>query len=592
MYCWKCGSQIREGSAFCPMCGVVQNAEVKGPKVNLEFGFDDGSSKKNEKPQADAAPEAQVNEKPRPQNPAGTDNSDSVTQASWQGNTSNPGVDAYRQGTQKPAADPYRGSTANPGADTYNSSTSGPAWDDYQDDYQDDDQADYQRESAGRAGSRRQTAYEQAQRSRQQRAPREPRATREPRTPRPPRQGGNDASFIKYIEMGASVIGFVFLIPFIFGILRNIFRWLGYNLYARAIWNFGNFFGMIATILVWIILIASIAVLAGLIYLLVAKRGQDLIPLVTGIVAAGLVFITSILYLTHVVFVLRVILILAAAVLCLDLFVKVFLEKRGLTGSFNLADDFAMLKESFKSADEPVEPQRYTDPNIPQYAATPEIESGESYFDGKGVELFGMQILLSLVSVVTCSLATPWILVKKIKWETSHTVIEGKRQSFNGTATELFGHWIKWFLLSLVTCGLYLYYAHIDYMKWLTKHTTYVGMEMPDGNEYRNSYFDGSFAEYIGTGVLSGILTTVTCGIGYPWAFTMQQKYDIKSTVVCGDRYFYDGTGGGLFGVWIGNALLTMITCGIYSAWAQCALNRYFVGHTHIDAMNRPMVRR
>ena len=568
MYCWKCGSQIREGSAFCPMCGVVQNAEVKGPKVNLEFGFDDSASRKKQSAQAGEAGDTQTET-----------NQDAPTVGSMNARPSGTQTSSTAGNADYKAWDNYQDDAPDgAGTDNYNAGAG------YESDAGYDPGSDYGYGETGRQRAHRETAYESAKKARKS-APREPRA---PRTPRPPRNPDAAAGIVKYIEMGAAAIGFVFLVPFLLGVLKGIFRWIGYQLRLKLIWDLGGFFGILATILVWVILIGAVAVLAGLIYLLITKQGQDLIPLVVGIVVSGLIFLNSILYLTGVVFVLRVILVLAAAVLGLDLFVKVFLEKRGLTGGFNLADDFAMLREAFKSTDEPVEQQRYTNPNIPQYELTPEIENGESFFDGKGVELFGLQILLGLVSVVTCSLATPWILVKKLKWETSHTVIEGKRQSFNGTATELFGHWIKWFLLSLVTCGLYLYYAHIDYMKWLTKHTTYVGMEMPDGNEYRNSYFDGNFAEYIGTGVLSSILTTVTCGIGYPWAFTMKQKYDVKGMVVGGDRYFYDGTGGGLFGVWIVNALLTTITCGIYTAWAECALNRYFVCHTHIDAMNSP----
>ena len=197
-----------------------------------------------------------------------------------------------------------------------------------------------------------------------------------------------------------------------------------------------------------------------------------------------------------------------------------------------------------------------------------------------------MEILLGLLTLITCSLATPWVLVKKIKWETSHIVIEGKRQAFNGTATELFGLWVKWLLLSVVTCGFYMYYAHIDYMKWVVSHTSYAGRELPTGMRYKDSTFDGTFAGYLGTAILSSLLTAITCGFGYPWAYTKLHKWDIDNQTIGGDRYVYDGTGGGLFGVYIVNALLTTITCGIYLPWAECALNRYLISHTHIVRVN------
>ena len=53
------------------------------------------------------------------------------------------------------------------------------------------------------------------------------------------------------------------------------------------------------------------------------------------------------------------------------------------------------------------------------------------------------------------------------------------------------------------------------------------------------------------------------------------------------DIFSFDGTGGEFFGVYIVNWLLTAVTCGIYSAWASCAIDRYIVGHTHIDSMRR-----
>ena len=86
------------------------------------------------------------------------------------------------------------------------------------------------------------------------------------------------------------------------------------------------------------------------------------------------------------------------------------------------------------------------------------VPQGASYFDGTGGELFVKLLLLGLLSLITCSLATPWILVDVLKWRKTHTVLNGKRLDFDGTAGELFGHWIKWFLLSIVTCGIYGYY--------------------------------------------------------------------------------------------------------------------------------------
>ncbi|MBQ4149660.1 MAG: DUF898 family protein [Clostridium sp.] len=215
------------------------------------------------------------------------------------------------------------------------------------------------------------------------------------------------------------------------------------------------------------------------------------------------------------------------------------------------------------------------------------VPQGASYFDGTGGELFVKLLLLGLLSLITCSLATPWILVDVLKWRKTHTVLNGKRLDFDGTAGELFGHWIKWFLLSIVTCGIYLYFARVDYLKWEMKHTFYQGQSqyMPDGNS--SSYFDGTVAEYVGTGILSGLITVCSCGIAGAWGQTMVVQYETKGMSICGDRFTYTGTGGGLFGIYFVNLLLTLVTCGFYRAWAICAVNRYVYENTRIDSLRR-----
>ena len=59
---------------------------------------------------------------------------------------------------------------------------------------------------------------------------------------------------------------------------------------------------------------------------------------------------------------------------------------------------------------------------------------GDSYFDGTGGDLFVKQLLLTLLTIFTCSLATPWALVKVLEWRTSHTVIGGEGRSLDRTA--------------------------------------------------------------------------------------------------------------------------------------------------------------
>ena len=197
-----------------------------------------------------------------------------------------------------------------------------------------------------------------------------------------------------------------------------------------------------------------------------------------------------------------------------------------------------------------------------------------SYFDGTGGEIFVKLILFSLLTVVTCSLATPWILVDILRWRKRHTVINGKRLDFDGTAGELFGLWIKWLLLSVVTCGIYSYWVRKDYLDWEKSHTFYEGQAPYSSTGERISYFDGSLFELVGVSHLAQLLKAVTCGIGGAWGDNWANEVEFKGTCICGDRFFYTGTGGAIFGLYIKNVLLTSITCGIYAPWAMCAVYR------------------
>lgn len=95
----------------------------------------------------------------------------------------------------------------------------------------------------------------------------------------------------------------------------------------------------------------------------------------------------------------------------------------------------------------------------------------ESYFDGGLLQKIGWSILGSLVACITLGICTPWAICMIYRWETKHTVINGKRLAFDGTAMQLFGTWIKWLLLCIITLGIYSFWIQIKLKKWITKHT-------------------------------------------------------------------------------------------------------------------------
>ena len=599
MFCWKCGREVKDTMSFCPMCGT--SLKMPGVPQDMPHIAPQGTSQDTpwitqqdvqQSRQQDNSQDAQQRRQQRDPQDAQERRQQRDPQDAQERRQRRVSQDAQERRQRRVSQDAQQGEPQ------------GAYW----------EATRKKAKSTSSDGGRRNTG-----RTRSRAGAGSP-------------SGGDWA---KYVDMGAGMIGIAAAVPFVIFILQFLLSLILYVLFLPVSFRWGLrdilfqpfniirtvfrpvfwILSTLNTVLFWVLLVCSIAVAVGLIILLLTRPERGLVATIVGVVVCVLVLILSIIRIRNGAYqcfsgygygytslyilrghsgpvsifagIPRFLLGTVIFLLGMDLFVKVFVNKQGVTGIPDPAEDAAALKKMFEKSEEKVDVKMYTDPNLPRYEETPEIEEGESYFDGTGLGLLGLNLLMALLTMITCSLATPWVLVKKIKWETSHTIIEGKRLSFNGTALGLFGHWIKWMLLSIITCGLYLYYVHVDYRKWVVRHTTYEGRELPAGTDYSDSYFEGSFAEYLGTGILSSLLTTVTCGIGYPWAVTMVHKYDIKGTVVGGDQYFYDGTGGGLLGRWILNGLLTIITCGIYSSWAECAINRYLVCHTHIDATKR-----
>lgn len=94
-----------------------------------------------------------------------------------------------------------------------------------------------------------------------------------------------------------------------------------------------------------------------------------------------------------------------------------------------------------------------------------------SYFDGGLLQLIGWKLLGGLITIITLGICYPWAVCMIYRWETKHTVVDGKRLVFDGTAWQLFGSWIKWFLLTIITLGIYGFWIGIKTKKWITKHT-------------------------------------------------------------------------------------------------------------------------
>ena len=361
--------------------------------------------------------------------------------------------------------------------------------------------------------------------------------------------------------------------PLILGLLRIVFRTIAipfsglyYILGFNPVWT-------LFVIVKFVFIIVSLAAVLGIVYVLAQNESKHKTMSFVILGGSALSFI-AILGISNNWGAINVILGLACLLVGIIAASIVFVQGKGMETDPNISEDLKAYKtayEEYKAANPT------NDDTTTEVATVDGASENGSYFDGKGITLFGLTILTSIVGAITCSIGTPWMLCKVIKWRKSHTVIDGKRLDFNGTGGSLLGHWIVWTLLTLITCGIYSYWAYTAFKRWELEHTTYAGSDQPIGS------FDGTGIEYLGYSLLGNLLTMFTCGIGGAWAITLVKKWEVRHDYLEGRRLRYDGTGLALLGRYILVAVLSLITCGIYLSWGAVRLNKYVYKNIHFD---------
>lgn len=208
---------------------------------------------------------------------------------------------------------------------------------------------------------------------------------------------------------------------------------------------------------------------------------------------------------------------------------------------------------------------------------------GESYFDGKLLQLIGYKILGNIITGITFGFGFPWAICFVKRWTVKHTVVNGRRLAFDGKGAQLFGKFIIWVLLTLVTFGIYAFWLNIKMEKWVASHTHFedeVVSETTDEKEDKST-FDGRLIQLIGHNIVAFLMIVFTFGIAYPWAECRLLRWKCKHTVVDGKREAFDGKGVQLFGKYILWVFLTIITFGIYALWLGIKMRKWFASHTH-----------
>ena len=108
-----------------------------------------------------------------------------------------------------------------------------------------------------------------------------------------------------------------------------------------------------------------------------------------------------------------------------------------------------------------------------------EFVKEESFFDGKTIQLIGINILSKIITIFSLGLLYPFAVCLKLRWINKHTVINKKKLVFAGSSLRLWGKYLLWDILTLITFGIFAIWIPILSLKWETKniHIKKVGEE-------------------------------------------------------------------------------------------------------------------
>lgn len=113
-----------------------------------------------------------------------------------------------------------------------------------------------------------------------------------------------------------------------------------------------------------------------------------------------------------------------------------------------------------------------------------EFNENESFFDGKVIQLIGINLITYLLTLISLGLLFPFVYCYKQKWIARHTVINRKKIIFNGKAMSLIGHYLLWWFLSIITLGIYGLWLPIKVYEWQVKNTH---IKLKDEQEEKSS---------------------------------------------------------------------------------------------------------
>jgi len=249
----------------------------------------------------------------------------------------------------------------------------------------------------------------------------------------------------------------------------------------------------------------------------------------------------------------------------------------------------------------PIEPS--PDQEKPSQAEEGGDENHPLAFYGTGGDLFGIQMVNMLLTIVTLGVYYFWGKVKVRRYILSETEFEGDRFAYHGTGKELLLGFLKasvLFFIPLILLDVVPDIIGSTVVKIIAVILTYlllilfIPYAMVGARRYRLSRtswrgirfsFRGKTWEFMKLFMWGSFLTTITLGLYYPIFETRRYGFLISHSYFGNQKFNFKGTGRELFGPYLLALLLVLPTLGLYWFWFLARKQRYFWEHTSFDTL-------
>jgi len=249
----------------------------------------------------------------------------------------------------------------------------------------------------------------------------------------------------------------------------------------------------------------------------------------------------------------------------------------------------------------PIEPS--PDQEKPSQAEEGGDQSHPLAFYGTGGDLFGIQMVNMLLTIVTLGVYYFWGKVKVRRYILSETEFEGDRFAYHGTGKELLLGFLKasvLFFIPLILLDVVPDIIGSTVVKIIAVILTYlllilfIPYAMVGARRYRLSRtswrgirfsFRGKTWEFMKLFMWGSFLTTITLGLYYPIFETRRYGFLISHSYFGNQKFNFKGTGRELFGPYLLALLLVLPTLGLYWFWFLARKQRYFWEHTSFDTL-------